>query len=371
MNNQPTMTTNHPSLALPPSGQSPARVYVSLTAKVLVSIVLLALLLRAMEIRHVTQVLVQADRQYLLMGFVMNAIAIPPMVFRWQVLARALGLPATFGRLLALHLISGFFSNFLPTSIGGDIVRAYGLGRGSGQTVGATMSVLADRLLGLVALGLVALTGLSVGRSLPHSITLLVAVAAVTLAPLLLFRVSLSSSARRAVSGCRRRWLPARAGEWLRQAADAADAYGRRPGVLALALLVSLGAQGLLIVSAWLFCRAVDPSVPLGKVAAFVPLITLLTVLPVSINGLGVQDGGFVLLFGRTGTSAAAAVSMSLLWHAARAASNLLGGLLYLRSELRRTPVQPWICGRNGDLAISPPTMSAGDSDTTTWGEQE
>src|SRR5207245_470762 len=74
---------------------------------------------------------------------------------RWQLLARPLGFPGTLGRFTAIYFIGTYFNLFLPTSVGGDVLRAWYVDRGSGRKVDALLSVFVDRLNGfLVLLGI-------------------------------------------------------------------------------------------------------------------------------------------------------------------------------------------------------------------------
>jgi uncharacterized membrane protein YbhN (UPF0104 family) len=76
-------------------------------------------------------------------------------------------------------------------------------------------------------------------------------------------------------------------------------------------------------------------SVPLAALAVFVPLISLAGMLPVSVNGLGLREALYLLLFGRIGVPADAAVSMALLYFAVTMAASLPGGIVY---ALQRGP---------------------------------
>ena len=67
----------------------------------------------------------------------------------------------------------------------------------------------------------------------------------------------------------------------------------------------------------------------------FIPLISFLLVLPISLSGLGVREGGYVYLFAQAGVSAPLALAMSLLFYALNVASGLIGGVLYAFEGVR------------------------------------
>jgi uncharacterized membrane protein YbhN (UPF0104 family) len=74
---------------------------------------------------------------------------------------------------------------------------------------------------------------------------------------------------------------------------------------------------------------------PVSALAVFVPLISLAGMLPISVNGLGIREALYLLLFGRIGVPADAAVSMALLYFAVTLAASLPGGVVY---ALQRGP---------------------------------
>jgi uncharacterized membrane protein YbhN (UPF0104 family) len=98
----------------------------------------------------------------------------------------------------------------------------------------------------------------------------------------------------------------------------------------------SIGVQILRILQA--YCLGLSLGVPLPMTAyfAFIPVILLVMLLPISINGLGTSQLAFAGLFGRAGVSHADAVALSILFLALGVAGNLPGGLIYAFGERHR-----------------------------------
>jgi uncharacterized protein (TIRG00374 family) len=282
--------------------------------------------------------LLRTHPAYLILALAVNLLAVIPAVWRWQLVSRLQDMVVSLRRLFTLYMVSIFFNNFLPTSFGGDVVRVYGLSAASGKPVQAALSVLADRLIGVLALALIALGALPFARRAAQSSGTAVAIALVTCAALVATILLFSRPAheRAATWAEHVGWLTLASS--LRDSAAAMGACRRDRRLLLAALFAAFLMQGLLIVSVWLLCRAVGERVMLSSVAVHLPLITVLTMLPISFNGIGVQDAGFVWLFGQTGTPAAAAASVSLLWHFARLLMSLPGFPLYLANGLRGLP---------------------------------
>jgi hypothetical protein len=110
---------------------------------------------------------------------------------------------------------------------------------------------------------------------------------------------------------------------------------------IAFALFLSFAFQGIVIGVVFLNTRALHHEFPLSVVAVFVPLISLGGMLPVSVNGLGVREALYVLLFGRLGASSELAIALALLYLAVTFVASLPGGVLYALQGARVRPAVP------------------------------
>jgi hypothetical protein len=113
--------------------------------------------------------------------------------------------------------------------------------------------------------------------------------------------------------------------------------YRRAPGPVAAAIGLSFVFQGVVILVVFLNANALAQDVPVSALAVFVPLISLAGMLPISVNGLGIREALYVLLFGRIGTPPDVAVSMAVLYFAVTFAASLPGGVVY---ALQRAPIR-------------------------------
>lgn len=242
---------------------------------------------------------------------------------RWKILARPLGFEGSLARYTGIYFIGMFFNLLLPTSVGGDVVRAWYLDGQSGRRGSALLSVLVDRLSGLVVLvGLAFLAALLTPVPLPFWV---------------------SACAWTALTGAAAGWLLL---PWMtrflpakhqRLSADLLRSvtYVFRP----LPLFLSLCVQSANVLLVWLVGLAIDAPVPASYYWIFVPMVTLLTLAPVSISGMGVREGGTVLFltpFVPQGT----ALSLSFLWFSVFACASLCGGAVYVFGRFPRLEVQ-------------------------------
>ncbi len=264
--------------------------------------------------------LVELRFEFFLAALGLYCIAQVISSYRWMLLARGLGFDQGLGRFVALYYVGMFFNLFLPTSMGGDVVRAWHLTPEPGRRWAAALSVFSERFSGLLAL---LAMGCAATLLRPDAVPVeaLWAIWAATAAGFLglvtLPWVSRWYSKLRQLSaslslcaGQRRRWI--------------------------VSLLLSLMVQVASVIEIWLLGLALDFSVPFLAYMIVVPLVTLVTLLPISLNGVGVREASLVLLLGQAGVAPAGALVLGLVWFAMLLAAGLLGGGVYAFGRLFR-----------------------------------
>jgi glycosyltransferase 2 family protein len=298
--------------------------------RVFVGIGLTALLLWVSDPRAVVNAARGADLRYIGLACLLVIFDRILMAYRWWTLLSPLstGERPSFGIVMRVFFISTFVGTFLPASVGGDAVRAYGLSRHGVGGMNAVASVLMDRLLGVVSILIVGVAGAMLARELIDvrlffsALALLGAACAVGVA--VVFSPRLASAAAGLL-------------ERLPQGKDAGHGlivaiqrYGAHRSDLANVLACSMTVQVLRVLQTYCLGLALGLSVPLGIYFALVPLILLIVLMPVTINGIGTTQAGFIWLFGRAGVASAPAFALSVLFLGIAVVGNLPGGLLYL-----------------------------------------
>lgn len=318
------------------------RVSLGTIARILVAAVLLAIVFRGVALEEVAAAIVEADGTLILAAFAMNWAGILLSVARWRGLLRAQGGDASHGAMARSFLVGQFFNNLLPSTIGGDAVRAYdsfrfGASRGAALTI-----VVVDRLLGLAALGIFALVSATLLTrptiSTPFLAAALLGAAAtaglsawVILAPpaavlALLARLPVGIRRRVQVLG--------------RQLSDALLRF-HDPVVLGRAFAISVVLQISVIVFYALLGAGLGFSVPHGHWFMIVPVAVLTMLAPVSINAIGVREGIFAFLLASYGVPKAGAVAFAWLAYASVALQAVLGGAFYVaRARRGERPVR-------------------------------
>lgn len=313
--------------------------------KISVTVAIIAFLFARVDVNAMAQYLARADAGRLLLALVLYFLAISVSVFKWDILVRAQNLRAAFSDLLVYYFVGLFFGNLLPSNVGGDVVRAYGLMRASGRAEAAAVSVLADRLMGLVAflgaatvMAFLATLTLARGSELEQ-----LEIATVVVATLFLFAAALLFSRRFSQRAKAVFALPflRPLQPMARRAFDALQVY--RQSYRALALNVALSACIVIITTlVWYsIARALGETVPVFYFFLFNPLIAFVLLIPISFNGLGPKEATAVFFFGLVGMSNEAALAMSLIFHLIVVLTSLPGGVLWWRERaLAPTSIQ-------------------------------
>jgi uncharacterized protein (TIRG00374 family) len=299
-----------------------------------VAIALTALILWKANPSSVAAVAMRADVRWILLAIALVVVDRTLMAYRWLVLLCPIDHSARppFGAVMRVFFISTFLGTFLPASVGGDAVRAYGLAQLRVPAGPAVASVLMDRLLGVLSIAMVGVGGLVLAPAQGDlvatwavALALAVAVGACAAGAAIVFSERIAAIAHRIALG-----LPfAVARGFAAELTQSTRAYARFHGELLNVLAGSVAVQVLRVLQAWCLGRALGIDAPVVTCFAFVPLILLVMLLPVSINGIGTSQAAFVWFFGRAGVPSADAFALSVLFLALGVVGNLPGGLLY------------------------------------------
>ena len=258
------------------------------------------------------------------------------MAYRWLALLGPLpdGTRPPLGAVVRIFFVSTFVGTFLPASVGGDAVRAYAL---SGHRVPLSLSVasvIMDRALGTAA---ILLLGAAAFLWWPVPIPGLVPVLGAGLAGCgVLALVVFSARVADTLSGALARLPLRRVAAALERLMLAVREYRHHHGPLLNVLAASIVVQALRVLQAYFLGVALGLAVPPGAYFVAIPLILLIMLLPITINGLGTSQAAFLWCFGALGVDRADAFALSILFVALGIVGNLPGGLLYASRGLPR-----------------------------------
>lgn len=286
-----------------------------LILKASVSAVSLYLVFRKADMKQISAILVSIGPFPFLLCVLLYILSQMTSTFRWKLL-----LPErfTYRRLFSLYMIGAFFSSFLPGVIGGDAVRAYYLNKDARKISLTLASIFMDRYVGyagLMTIGIIFFPfAVPFFHGSPYAWTLPAIVAAFVAGSIFFFGLQI--------------------GRRFRVVAEFYQYFTmirQRKGTVFRAFLLSLFVQMLNFLMVNIFAVAMEAEISALVLFVFLPIVITLTTLPISISGIGVREGSFVLLLGLVGVRPEVATSISLAWFFSTFAGGLLGLVFYLR----------------------------------------
>jgi glycosyltransferase 2 family protein len=325
--NQPLSRATSPVRSQPRSGR---RRSFWLICKLTISVSLLALLLTNVDLDESWRVVAGARLELVAL---MLALAIGNRFFaayRWFVLVRVRQPSVSLAGIIRLIFVSGFIGYFMPGSVGVELVRVYGLARTTADRALSVTSVLVERVLAMLALAVLVLIGLPFQPpAMPGAIG---AVAWGTLALLLIAVVlPMTSRVRRLSLSLVQHPRLAFVRGGLGKLYLVLDEYRGRPWLMSWAMLLAIAFQLMRCLAPAVGAAALGAPLPFIFFVALMPVIMLLALVPISIAGLGVQEAGFVYLFGLLGMPVEVALPLALLIRLFTVMALLPGAWFYLR----------------------------------------
>jgi uncharacterized protein (TIRG00374 family) len=253
---------------------------------------------------------------------------------RWQRVLVALDIEVGLRPLVSHYLASLFVSNFLPSTVGGDVLRVTRLSSVYGETPRSFASVVLERLTGWVVLPVLTLTALAVNPGLRHlgtasRVAFLVAVITLVLLGGLLFAAAHPSIGGRLTSteGWRRFTGAVHIG---------LERFRRHPALALEVLTTSFAYQLAVMLAAFMAADALGLGVSWTAILAFMPAVAIVQVLPITIGGLGVREGALVLFLHPLGVSTQHAIALGLLVYGINLLVSLLGAPAFAVGAPRR-----------------------------------
>ena len=253
-------------------------------------------------------------------------------VWRWNRLLRAQHIEVEQKRLTESIWVSMFFNNFLPSNIGGDVVRIADTASAAGSKTLAMTVILVDRALGLSALVIIASSGALVasvlGVHVPGARWLWIATALGAVAAVFVISIpQLVGHCLLPVRALNRPWLTERA----QRLEDAVIKFRNAPSALVGAFAGALVVQITIVAFYLLTAEGLSVPLPIFLGAVLIPVSLVVQMAPISINGFGVREAVFAFFFRRFGLPTDAAVALSLVSTGMVMGLSLVGGLLFLK----------------------------------------
>jgi len=291
--------------------------------RIVLSLLVLVLVLRRVHPSNLDLDFTRTTVLWLAAAVAVTFGAVVLSALRWQRVLAALDLDGRIPTLVRHHLAGLFVSSFLPSTVGGDVLRVTRLSAANGETPGTFASVVLERLTGWIVLPVITLVALAInpglfGADRNARFALLIALVTLTLLAVVLWAVGHPRIGGRLTSN----------DGWRRFSGALYFGLNRlrhRPADAVSVLITGFAYQLAIVLAAYLAAEALGLHIGPTAVLAFVPAIAIVQVLPITVGGLGVREGAFALFLVPLGVPEQKALALGLLVYAINLVVSLLG----------------------------------------------
>ncbi|HLZ59814.1 MAG TPA: lysylphosphatidylglycerol synthase transmembrane domain-containing protein [Ktedonosporobacter sp.] len=297
-----------------------------------VTLLLFTFLLKSVSWSTLFNTLMHVHRAPLMVGLAIGVVCLLFSVYGWRALLQAEHIKTDLARLINLYLVGIAFSHFLPTSMGGDVVKAYYIGRESGNTAGSASAVMLSRITGFIGMLTIALPTLFIWRAwftqkLIIGFLLLSLLILVMIGGTILLSVLLPKASSRFLG---RGWMNHPFVIMALEVGQTLSIAARRPRSLGIAILYAI----LFWISSFLnyygYAMALKMQAPFHFYVIAVSLSSIIAFLPISINGFGVRESAMVYVFSTIHVPADTSLLLAFLMDIQVLFFGVIGGGIYL-----------------------------------------
>ena len=300
--------------------------------KLLITLSILFYLFSKLDLHIILKLLTRSNLWILLLSFIIFSSRNIFGAFRNKVLLAFKKFDFSVFTLTKLYFIGFFFNLFLPTVVGGDIARGYYLYKYSGGKEEAISSILVERALGILALMFLSFFSVIFASLYGFNVItnnlmkfIFISFGAGFLISLLFFYKKTEQYFERILPSIILTKFKSPVNV-IRNVIE----YNKSPAVLLNAFILSIVFQFFSIISTYLISLAMGCTTSFLYFLILLPVVWLVSMIPITINGLGLREGSFVFLFSTTGMSKEMAMTISILWLAQTVLLGVLGGVIFL-----------------------------------------
>jgi len=300
-----------------------------LVLRIAVPSALLAWLFYALDAGEIAGIMKSVNPLFFLASFSLLCLRNIIGAARNLILLRSRKIDVSLGALSRYYFMGNFFNLFMPEVVGRDLARGYYLYRASAGLNGGVSSIVAERFSGTAAMMLMSFVSVLGALSLDIAVFdhTLIKTVSILFGLFSAFMILLFNTATdRLLANFASRYSSGRLTKVVSFIRDVIEFY-RSPFLVLKTLAVSLVFQVVGVVAAYLIATSLGDTTSFVYFLILLPVIWVIGMLPISINGLGLREGSFVLFFGAVGMPKETAMAISLLWFAQNIGLGIIGGI--------------------------------------------
>ncbi|MFA6358071.1 MAG: lysylphosphatidylglycerol synthase transmembrane domain-containing protein [Candidatus Omnitrophota bacterium] len=306
--------------------------------RISISILLLAALFKfnKIDLQALVSDIKEVDKFFLTVGFIVFFAGYLLGFLRWKMLLNAAGINILLKKLISSYSGGVFFNIFLPSTIGGDLVRTVDLAGHTKKAKEVIATVFLDRLSGYIGLVLVVLFALFFGWNLVLDKVVLSSISVIIILLILVLLVLFNNVMYSKITEFLSTPGAGKIKESIKNMHQEIHIFRQRKKTIITNLLISFIIQLLGPASVYFIGLSLGIKISFIYYLIFLPIIGAITLLPVAIGGLGLREGLFVLYFAKAGVIKQSALAMSLLSFSFAVFCAAIGGLIYVLTVYRR-----------------------------------
>ena len=272
-------------------------------AKIAVTALLFLYIFKDIDFKQFGLTIKNARLDIIILGYLALWIAHYICIYRWRMLMRPLMPVLSTARLFGIYCIGLFFNLILPTAVGGDVVKMYYAGRPSKLYAQSFAATFLDRDAGMLAMLIIACVAILVHPvvlpGIPVSLIIWSVLGAFVAGNIAIF----APYFHRGLIGLLHRLHMVKIAAKVDMISNAFQVMGKRPLLLLGALLISFVNQLLVIAVTWIMAIGLRLHQSPLWFLVFVPVITMISMIPISLNGMGLREVAYKSLFGAIGVA--------------------------------------------------------------------
>ena len=297
--------------------------------RISITIVLLIFLFYKIDAKNIFEIVKGIDLSFLILAAALFIFVIFLLIIRWLMLLRALDIRVPLLRIIVAYMAGLFFNLFLPSSIGGDLIRGLDLSRFEKSKSKLFATVILDRLSGFVCVVILSFFALLFAyQRFVGDTAVLFSVGSLVVILIFTVLVLFNKEIFIKLSSVFDRFGSIKQG--LMNFNEYILLFRNKKRILVYNMALSLIAQILGAVVFYFIAVSTGVDLSLIFFFIFVPIVNAIAVLPITIGGLGLRDYFTVLFFAKVGVEKSQAISLSLIWFSFMVAVGLLGGIIYV-----------------------------------------
>jgi glycosyltransferase 2 family protein len=299
--------------------------------KLAVGIAIIALLLIfKVNLREISREFIHVQPLWIILAGALHIIGLLISAYRWQLLLGVMQVDAPLMGLLSAYLIGGFFNNFLPTRVGGDIYRMVASSKYTGSMLRPFAVIIVERLSGIYGLILIGITAAVLYPRFHEIRNLALALFILAVGGFLITLLFYGSKRFYQWLTNLTSKLPAKISTKLIGIFEAFWHFSRSKKTMVYVFVLGLLLQFNVILYYYLIARGIQMNMSLLEASLVMPLLICIQLLPLTPNGIGVREFSYIYLLKPFGVSEAQAVAFSFWDYILTFAYGLVGGILYL-----------------------------------------